>query len=333
MSALTPQDRAAKKRKAAPWQPPQVPRLTDLFGGPEARARLSTYWRGPGPADLADRILFPLSKIVPVRLASWSGGFFARRVAMRAYPRMVARTLTNLAVIRPELDDAARMQLAVSHFDNLGRFYAEFALLERLWRTGRISWENSDAFLAANAKGPIVLVGMHLTNWEIAAPIMQHLGVNIGAVIAPPPRASQVHFAQMVRSRFGLKMFPPGVAGTRPAVRLLKEGGIVSIYCDEEHGGRLMAPFFGRPPHLDGNLAVAARLARMTGATVMLYHCARLGGGRYHLTFENPILLPSQTDADAPLLEDVKALNAAMEPIVRPRCGTWYFLDKPFYEA
>jgi KDO2-lipid IV(A) lauroyltransferase len=107
---------------------------------------------------------------------------------------------------------------------------------------------------------------------------------------------------------------------------VLQGGGVLCIFGDEEHEGRVMAPFFGRPPHLNGNLTIAARLARMTGAHVMVFHGERRPNGDYAVIFENPAPLPSQTDPQASLLADVVALNAVIEPLVRAHIGSWYFL-------
>ena len=321
---------ARKTRRPYLWREPQVPSLADLFAGGERRDRFLAYWRKDGPLDLMDELLFPVFRSLPLRFSSWLGGRIARFLARRKYAKAFQRVCGNLAMIRPDLDDAAREALALSHFDNAGRVLAEFPLLSRLGPAGRLLHESGGLLPRLHAEGPVILLGVHTANWEIMAPIFTSLGAPVTLDYKPPRRAGQLRIAVRVRQSLGLKLLPPGMAGARPALRLLQAGECLCIYGDEEHDGRIQAPFFGRPPHLNGNLAIAARLARMTGAKILAFHGERRPGGRYAFVFEGPVVLPSQADPAAPLLDDVIALNAVIEPVVRAHCGSWWFLDGRF---
>jgi KDO2-lipid IV(A) lauroyltransferase len=110
----------------------------------------------------------------------------------------------------------------------------------------------------------------------------------------------------------------------RQGLRELKEGRVVAVFGDEGREGRLMAPFFGRPPHVAGNLAVAARLARATDAVIVVNHVLRLPGNRFRVVFHPPRRLPP---GRRDLLADVVELNGWIEPIIRENLDQWFFLD------
>ncbi len=330
-AAQTPSDPAPKKsRKPYVWTPPEVPGWANLWAGGARRQAFLGYWRGAGLQDLADFALHAVLRVLPIDLCSAIGGALGRFVGPRFHKDAVGRARANLKRIDPTLTEAQVEARILSHFDNAGRVMAEFSILHRLVKSGRITVENEAAVLRRHAEGPLLLVSCHTGNWEALGALMASLGMQWSAVYTPPGTRAQQVIAERVRQQFGVHMLPPGKPGVRPTIRTLEAGGTVSMFCDEVHHGRVMAPFFDRPPHLDGNLAIALRFARLTGAQVFVGHGVRLKGARFHVTCTDPVALPSHTNPDATLLEDVIALNAILEPIIRANCGQWYFLDNAF---
>ncbi|GGF49123.1 lipid A biosynthesis lauroyl acyltransferase [Azorhizobium oxalatiphilum] len=319
-----------KTRKPYVWNPPPVPGWADLRAGGDRRAAFLRYWRGAGLKDLGDFAAHYAFRFMPIDLCSAIGAALGRMAGRFQYRENAERARANLRRLDPSLDDAEIERRVLSHFENAGRVMAEFSILHRLVPAGRITVENEEALLKAHAEGPLVIVSCHTGNWEAVAALMASRGIRWSAVYTPPRGPAQHVIANAVRARFGVSMLPPGAPGVRPTVRTLSEGGTISMFCDEVHHGTVMAPFFGRPAHVDGNLAIAVRFARMTGAKIFVGHCTRLKGARFHVTCSDPVVLPSHADPEAPLQDDVSALNRIIEPIVRKNCGQWYFLDNKF---
>lgn len=319
-----------KTRRAIFWRDAGRPGLPALFGGADARRRFFSYWTGDVFLEMLDHILFPLFALLPAKLAGNMGAFIGRHFAMPFYPAFTRRIRDNIARIRPDLDAPARERMLRDYFANRGRLMAEYPGLPRLARKGRISVAGVAAGESEHARGKgLILVGLHLANWEAALEARSRSSLPLRLFYQPPARASQHHLAMKMRRSMDVEFLKPGAAGALPALRFLKSGGILAIFGDEQHMGRMMAPFFGRPPHLDGNLAIIARLARMTGAGVMVFHSRRTADG-HAVTFENPVPLPSRTDPGAELIDDIAALNAAIEPMILERLEEWYFLSAPF---
>lgn len=319
----------AKTRKATLWQAGAVPGFDDLRAGGERRKAFLSYWTGAtGRKEIAYYGLHKLFRLLSPRRASAAGGALALRLYRAGKLEKDARIVKrNLAIIRPEWSPAEIEAAAEAHFEHVGRLMAEFSQLDRLMPAGLIEAENAELLQRVRDSGPTILVCCHTGNWEVATPLLTSLGFRWAAVVAPPTSPVQREIARRLRESFGgVTLLPAGLAGARPTVRWLQQGGMISMFCDEGIKGRAMAPFFGRKPHLDGNLAVAARFARMTGAKIVVGHSIRLGGCRFKLTCKGPIDLPSASDPQATLLDDVTALNAALEPIVREYASQWYFL-------
>src|SRR5207237_634662 len=68
-------------------------------------------------------------------------------------------------------------QAAMRAFDNAGRVMLEFSVLDRLWAEGRIALAGAEHLLAARAAGkPVIVMGVHLGNWETIGPTIVELG-------------------------------------------------------------------------------------------------------------------------------------------------------------
>lgn len=317
-----------KTRRARHWQRRIAPPWTDMVRGRERRRAFFSYWRTDGLLNLLDYTLFTALGLLPPQWAADCGGLITDRLVRPRVPELVSRVRKNLARIRPELSEAERERLLRDYYMNKGRVFGEFPVLAKVYRTGKIETRGGDLLRSLHAEGKgLIIVGLHLANWEIGSAAITDSGLPFKSFYEPPAREGQHKLALKVRDALGGLMFPPGKAGARFAVRELRNGGVLSVFGDEGLGGKCMAPFFGREPHLDGNLAIAARLARLSGAPVVYGYGARKKNGEFLATFDGPIVLPSRTRPDVPLIEDVRALNDVIEPLIRSRCSEWFFLD------
>ncbi len=320
----------SKTRRPWIWVPPDIPGWSDLRQGGARRRAFIAYWRANGARWAFEYGLHRLFRLLPIDVVSGIGSLLGRRLGPKLSPGVAIRARQNLPRIHPDRDAASIEEAIAAYYDNAGRLLVEFAILGRLLRAGRIAVHGIEALDAARRAGPVIMIACHTGNWEVMFPLYRSIGFRPGIVLTPPPIHVRAHIAREVRLSFGADLLTPGKAGTREALRRLEAGGAVSIFCDEVHEGRLMAPFFDRPAHLDGNLAIALRLRRMTGARLVGYHCRRVDGARFEVRFAPIDDLPSASDPSASLLDDVKALEAHVAPIVRAAAEQWYFLDARF---
>jgi KDO2-lipid IV(A) lauroyltransferase len=243
-----------------------------------------------------------------------------RERAMRLYRVLAGDTATP--------HDAERAVMAL--FDNVGRVMLEFSALDRLWAERRITVAGGEHLLAARAAGrPVVVMGLHLGNWEAIGPSLIGLGLRGFKFIYQPPRSRFEHkLAVAARERYGAIMLRPGVAAARIARRLLvDERGVLLLYADDERRGHVSAPLFGRPIPERANLLNIVRLAWASGAVVIPAYAERLRGARFGVTFLAPVeLLSEGDDPSARLIENVHRLDRIITPIVLRRLDQWYML-------
>jgi len=293
--------------------------------------------RDPLGQSLQDAIYLGLHRVMqhlPVGLVSACGAHVGWFIVRRFKQKALAQARLNLARLKPELSPDEIEALCERLYRHIGRLFFEFACLTRLLPQGRITILGADHLKAATAQGPTVIIYLHTGNWEVTAPVMQKIGQKFGDIYEPLQNEVELRIANEMRQSFGVDLLPPGAAGARPALRRLQTGGCIAIFCDELRNDKIMAPFFDRPPHTKGNLAMAARLARRSGARIVIGYCVRKEGCAFETHFLPALQLTQQAETrpakDDVVLGDVIRLNALIEPIIRTHLDQWYYADNEF---
>jgi KDO2-lipid IV(A) lauroyltransferase len=276
--------------------------------------------------DMWERSLYRIMRLLPVEATSAIGSLIVRLNVRLNRPQIIADAKSNIIFHRPDLDPAQVKSVIWRFVDNVGRFMAEFAVLDKLMPQGRIKLELNNEFMAAVGREPIIAIVLHTGNWEVFGPGLQSAGIETATFYEPPETRFRRKIAEETRRYFGFSLLPPTSRGVRDALRVLKNNGFVSIFGDEARNGVTMAPLFGRPPHDRGNLAIVARLARRAGARIVTAHCERIEACQFKLFICKPFELPTTTPEQS-LLKDVAFLNSVIEPIILANLDRWYFLD------
>lgn len=270
--------------------------------------------------------LFKVMQWLPTERSTDFGVFVTRQNVIHNRPEILEGAKRNLRIHFPG-DSEAEIERKVREFlDGVGRFMAEFAVMDRLIPEGRLNFAGLDAFRAAAGEGPIIALGLHTGNWETFGPAFAHAKIPLASFYDPPVNPFERGIAESTRARFGVQLLSPDASGTRQAIRLLRQNRVVMIFPDEARDGHIMGPLFGRAPHLKGNLAIATRLARHTGARFAICHSERRGKGHLDLFFGAPFSLPA-IEGRPDHLADVAFLNSQVEPVVKRNLPRWYFLD------
>ena len=279
--------------------------------------RNAEYW--------AKRAIFHALALLPTDWVSNIGSHGIRRNVRLNRPEIIANARANLARHRPGATPEQLDAWIEEFLDGVGRIMAEFSVIHRFHREGRLAIEGLDAFRVLAGREPLIAIGLHTGNWETFGPVFQQAGIPLTSFYQPPDDLLEREVAVKTRRRFGVDLLRPDASGVREAMRRLRANRVVMIFPDEARDGRTMGPLFGREPHEAGNLSIAARLSRHTGARFVICHSERLAGARFRLRFGAPFALPERARPDR--LADVAFLNAEVEPIVAANIPRWYFLD------
>ena len=272
------------------------------------------------------RSLLQLSALLPLaishRLALVIGWLFA------IIPNDMRRvTRINLQLCFPQMDAAERQQLELKSLTEMVKTGLE---LGPMWLWGQqrslalIRQIHGQALLtAAIARGQgVILAVPHIGMWELIG-LYGSSHYHMTSLYRPPRFAALDRIIRRGRERFGARLVPTEARGIRSLYTALAQGGLVAILPDQEPrwGNGVFAPFFGLPAY---TATLLPRIARKSGATVLLAYAERLPRGRgFDLHFR-------ELDSDcctADLTEAAIALNREIEHCVRtlPEQYQWHY--------
>ena len=249
------------------------------------------------------------------------GALLRRAMATRRH--VAAR---NLALCFPGLDDAARDALLRAHFAALGIGLFEFA---RAWwgsiapmRRG-LRIEGLEHLDTARAAGHgVILVSGHFTTLEICGRLLCDL-VPLAGMYRPHAQGALEWAVKRGRLRYAAAMF--GRDELRPAIRHLKQGGVLWFAPDQEtrRGDSVYVPFFGRPA---SSLTSTHQLARLSGAAVLSFAHERRADGGYTLRLSPAFDRFPTADATA----DTARVMHAIETMARAAPAQYLWIHRRF---
>jgi KDO2-lipid IV(A) lauroyltransferase len=168
----------------------------------------------------------------------------------------------------------------------------------------------------------LLLLTPHMGCFEIAAQsYAQRWGVRrpLTVLYRPARKAWVRELEETARARAHLATAPATLAGVRQMIRALRKGEMVGLLPDQvpPAGMGVWAPFFGRAAY---TMTLAARLARQTGAAVVVLWAERLPRGRGYRVHarELPDLPEGLDDAG-----DAAEINRWMEDTIRECPGQY----------
>jgi len=207
-------------------------------------------------------------------------------------------------------------------WDNLGRTTAEAFLIGELTAEPsrfEIGEDTREAVRIAKERGA-VFVSLHQGNWELASPLLDRLGLPVAGVYQRLQNPHVEKNASAYRSPFyKLGLFSKGHDTARQLLRIVSQGGTVTIMADLRDLTGLYVPFFGRPAP---STAFPALLARGRNVPLFAGVVLRSEGARFRV---RSVAIPVQTtdDREADILAITAAIQKTFEDFVRDNPDQW----------
>ena len=275
---------------------------------------------------LAFDLVTGLFALMPLETASAVGGALLRRLGPLTSNHKTARR--NLMIAFPEMGEAEREKLLDAQWDNTGRVFVEFQLLDRLTpESGRIEVEGAERFEEIRKSGrPMILVSGHLSNWETMAMaiVRQGLVCHVAYRAANNPYINQ----RIVdaRKRVGIDLLArKGEAGSREILAGLNRGQSVAMLVDQKQNDGILAPFFGVPAYTASG---GVRLALRGSGMVQPLSVHRTGSARYKVVAHEPIVLERTGDRARDTELGVTRINAFIADRIREHPDQWFWVHR-----
>lgn len=285
--------------------------------------RQNTLWRFEAWAYDFAQIL---ARLFPIDAVSDFGAWLFRVVGPFTSKHRIAET--NLRIVFPEASDAEIGRLLAAQWDQLGRWAAEFPILDRIVADPtRVEVVGAERLAAIrDGAGSVVFVSGHFSSFEIMSAVIVHTGLTCQITY----RAMNNPYvdARFVanRARYGVRLFAPkGLSGTRELLRALKRGESVALMNDQKFNGGVAAPLFGVMAHTAPG---PASFALRYGIPIQPMSVQRVHKARFRVIVHEPFWLEDTGAGEADIEAGVRRINAFIEARVRDRPTEWFWVHR-----
>lgn len=262
------------------------------------------------------------------------------------FHRVLPRKLTRYAVASENVRQALGAGISIEEVDqvihqmwlHLFRVVIEVTQLPRKVRQEnfldciRYGVGRQICWRAFNSGRPVLMLGGHFGNWEVANAVFGLFGIPMGVVARDLDNPYLHQWFKRFREHTGHVLFSKDGA-SHEMLPLLAKRGHVGLLCDQDAGARgLFVPFFGKPASTFKSIALMAleyRALICVGGAFRLpddFHRTGLVGPtwfRFELCCEE-VIDPETIDGSDPVGEITRRYTAALERMVR-RAPEQYF--------
>lgn len=260
---------------------------------------------------------------LPRRIAASLGGAVMSRLGplSRRHQQNIADNIAVAFSDLPPLKAADLRQRTWLHFGRVMFTYPH--LLPLLRRAGHEFEIDGERHLSdAASRGAFILVGAHLGHLEVACGHAVLRGHRVSGLYTPLPNPWIDRMVCDLRSRVGkrLTLVPRGPTAVRRIIHGLRSGHGLFMIVDQRVDGGQWQPFFGVPARTS---ATPARLAFRYNCPIIPCRTVLLPGGRYRISYAEPLRPDLSRPADAEISRITLAINEIFESWIREFPEQW----------
>lgn len=279
-------------------------------------------WRiEAGAYDVAES----LARLFPIDAVSDFGGWLLRTLGPFTSAHRVAET--NLRIAFPDADDAEIARLLRAQWEETGRTFAEFPILDRIIADpSRVDVVGAERLAEIAAGAPAVFISGHFSCFEVMSAVIVHAGVTCQITYRALNNPFVDERVRNSRRRYGVRLFAPkGASGARSLLRALGRGESVALMNDQKFNGGVAAPLFGLVAHTaPGPSSFALRF----GIPIQPMSVERTNKAHFRVIVHEPMRFEDTGDHAADIEAGVRRINAFIEDRVRARPTEWFWVHR-----
>jgi KDO2-lipid IV(A) lauroyltransferase len=171
-----------------------------------------------------------------------------------------------------------------------------------------------------NKKEPMLVVGLHLSNLDIAFMALGTLGIKVFGISVPNPGGGY-QWQNEIRNRFGFELMPGSREAIRIAMKRFQQGSTLVLGADRPITGSKYKPsFFGHPSSLP---VLHVSLALKLDTPLYLSHCTLQEDGKYLLDMSEPIYMERKPDRFSEIMVNAENILEAAEHVISQVPEQW----------
>jgi Kdo2-lipid IVA lauroyltransferase/acyltransferase len=277
-------------------------------------------------------LLKAIRRTDPDRIADRAGRFM-RRVGPWLPEHRTGRL--NLAAAFPEKSAEEIEETLRGVWDNLGRFAAEFAHIDRMRifdpanpGPANIDYdaETLDRFHRLRTDGkPALVFTAHLANWELPARVAAEYGLDATILYRAPNLGGVAAAIQEIRAVNMGTLIPTTREAPLVLASALERGAHIAMLVDQYFTQGIEVQFFGRPARTN---PLIARLARNVECPIHGARVIRLGGRHFRGELTQALVPPRDAQGRIDVHGTMQAITSVIEGWVREHPEQWLWLHR-----
>ena len=221
---------------------------------------------------------FLLLKLMPYKIASYSCGYILQTIGpLTKYQKRVSE---NLKIAFPNKKESEIKDIVKKYWFNFGQIIGELPHIDKLIHLKRLDTIG----LKKIKKGPAILIGAHLGNWEFLLRVAELGGRRAGFVYRPINNwilnKIQIHRNMSINADF----FRKGRLAAIGIANKLKKGEIIGLTNDQLLREGIMVPFFGKKTPTP---QAAALMSLKWNIPIYMVRVQRFDGIKFRMTIED----------------------------------------------
>ncbi|MGB5306225.1 MAG: hypothetical protein WBO57_08280 [Gammaproteobacteria bacterium] len=268
--------------------------------------------------------LLKLFRLLPVDWASTLGAKVGAIIGSLA-KRKTAIIEENFRIAFPEKSPREIKHLTKACWSSAGRVLSEYPHLDHILNDRghqRLEIIVRDPDLTFRDRNrPVILVGAHLSNWELIESALGLLGIENSALYSPPTNPWINRLLLENRAALNCELLPRDNCA-RLLVERLNAGGAIAMLVDRPVSGGKPVSFFGREK---STTIMPAKLALKFDCDLIPAQAERIKGVHYRITFHPPLRPANPGDCKIDqALDMMYQLHQLFESWIRQRPDEWF---------
>ena len=256
------------------------------------------------------------------------GGWLLRKIGPRSSKQKIV--LKGLSLAFPDLGSDKLKALSLKSWDNIGRTFAEFPIMDRITvfkknsRVTVIGHETLQHFIKAK-QGAVIVTG-HFANWEVMAAVLTQSGLPVRITYRKINNPYLDKRVRAQREAYGTKFLVQKSthAGARVLLNALGKSESVAILNDQKFNEGIAIPFFG---HDAMTATGATRLALKTGAPLIPISVTR-EKAEFTVTIHDEIKLENSGDRESDIEKGVRQIVTFTEDWIKQNPDQWFWVHR-----
>lgn len=256
------------------------------------------------------------------------GGWLLRKIGPHTSKHRIM--MTGLRLAFPEKTQAELKDISTKAWDNIGRTFAEFPVMDRITvfkKDGPVKVIGHEKLqhLIKTKTGAVIVTG-HFANWEVMAAVLTQSGLPVRITYRKINNPYLDKRVRKQREAYGTKFLVQKSthAGARVLLNAIGAHESVAILNDQKFNEGLALPFFG---HDAMTATGATRLALKTSAPLIPISVTR-DGAEFTVTIHDEIKLQNTDEREDDIESGVKKIIEFTEDYIKQNPDQWFWVHR-----